>query len=98
MRIVHRRAAKIDSNQIGIVILLRNIPGVSVDVGHSDILVGHKGRTFWFEIKSESAVSKKTGKVLESAKKDSQKKLESGWAGHYQIVSSVEEILREIGL
>jgi hypothetical protein len=61
-------------------------------------LCGYKGRTFWFELKSESAVSKKTGKVLESAKKQSQKNLEATWTGHYAIVSSLDEILREVGI
>lgn len=93
-----RKAAKIDSAQTEIVKTLRTIPGITVEPGHDDILLGHKGRTFWFEIKSASAVSKKTGNVLESAKKDSQKKLEAGWAGHYQIVSSIEEILRVVGI
>lgn len=93
-----RKAAKVDTAQAEIVKALRSIPGITVEPGHDDILLGHNGRTFWFEVKSASAVSKKTGKVLESAKKDSQKRLESGWAGHYQIVSSIEEILQEVGI
>ena len=94
----YRRAAKIDSAQTEIVKALRSIPGITVELGHDDILCGYKGRTFWFEIKSKSAVSKKTGQVLESAKKQSQKNLEATWAGHYAIVSSLDEILRIIGL
>lgn len=93
-----RKAAKIDTSQTEIVKALRSIPGITVELGHDDILCGYKGRTFWFELKSESAVSKKTGKVLESAKKQSQKNLEATWTGHYAIVSSLDEILREVGI
>lgn len=93
-----RKAAKIDKGQNEIVAALRMIPGMTVEPGHDDILCGYNGRTFWFEVKSADAVSKKTGKVLESAKKDSQKKLEAEWQGHYQIVSSIDEILREVGI
>jgi hypothetical protein len=94
----YRRAAKIDSNQNEIVKELRKIPGVTVEVNHDDILVGYKGKTYWYELKDESAVSKKTGKILESSIKDSQKKLRAEWAGHYKIVSSLEEILKDIGI
>lgn len=93
-----RKAAKIDTAQTEIVKALRSMPGITVEPGHDDILLGHNGRTYWFEIKSESAVSKKTGKVLESAKKQSQKNLEATWTGHYAIVSSLDEILEIIGL
>ena len=47
-----RRAAKIDRNQGDIVSALRKIPGISVETGHDDILVGYKGRTWWFEVKA----------------------------------------------
>jgi hypothetical protein len=94
----YRRAAKIDSNQAEIVRALRSIPGVMVEVGHDDILVGRSGLTYWLEIKEPSTVSPVTGLIRESAKKDSQKRLEKEWAGHYRIVSSLDQILREIGL
>jgi hypothetical protein len=94
----HRFAAKSDSNQAEIVKALRSIPGVTVETGKDDLLVGFKGRTYWIELKAGGAVSKKTGRVLESAKKQSQKKLETTWTGHYQIVSSLEEILQAIGI
>jgi hypothetical protein len=92
----YRRAAKIDLAQTEIVKALRAIPGVTVCVGHDDILCGFQEKTFWFEIKSECAVSKRTGTVLESKKKKSQKDLESNWTGHYAIVSSLDEILEAI--
>ena len=93
---MRRRAAKIDSNQNAIVDALRKIPDVSVKPGHDDILVGYRLRTYWYEIKSEKAVSKKTGKVREKAKKESQIDLENRWRGHYKIVSSLEEIMMDL--
>lgn len=94
----YRRAAKVDDNQYLIVSMLREIPGVSVSVSHDDILVGYKGKTYWYEIKSIRAVSKKTGNILESEIKDSQKELRSTFKGHYKIVSSLTEILEDIGI
>ena len=91
----HRRAAKIDNNQQEIVKELRQA-GFSVSVNHDDILVGYQGRTFWYEIKSDLATSKKTGEVLESKIKDSQKKLRDEWKGHYRIVPSYEYIVDDI--
>lgn len=93
-----RRAAKIDANQRLLVRDLRKIRGVSVQTGMDDILVGYKGFTYWFELKSEKAVSKKTGKILESAIKETQKKLREKWNGHYSIVHSMGEILDELGI
>jgi len=92
----YRRAAKTDTNQNKIVTELRSIPGVTVQVGHDDILVGYRGKTFWYELKSPEKVGKRTGKILESAKQPSQVLLEKNWAGHYKIISSVDEILTEI--
>ena len=92
----YRRAAKVDGNQDQIIDDLEKM-GFSVERDHDDILVGKHGFTYWYEIKNpDLACSKKTGKVLESAKKDSQKKLEKEWRGHYKIVSSFEEILADI--
>lgn len=94
----HRRAAKIDSNQPEIVEALRAIPGVSVQVGMDDILVGRNGKTYWFEIKEPGAVSKKTGKINDSAIKPSQHKLIAEWRGHYSVVWNLDQILDEIGV
>lgn len=94
----YRRAAKIDANQPEIVEALRKINGVSVELNHDDILVGYKGLTYWFEIKTPDCVSKQTGLILESAKKDSQKKLEAKWCGHYRIVSNIDDILSDLGI
>ena len=90
-----RWAANVDKNQNGICEALEKL-GFSVEKGHDDILVGKHGKTWWFEIKSENAVSKKTGKVREKAKKKSQVRLDNEWKGHYKIVSSLDEILDDI--
>jgi hypothetical protein len=82
----YRRAAKIDSNQPEIVKALRQIPGVTVQLGHDDILLGYKGFTFWYEIKTTE----------KSVVKESQKKILSEYTGHYRIVSSVDQILDDI--
>jgi len=89
----NRQAAKIDANQPQIVDELRKA-GFSVEPGHDDILVGKFGITGWFEIKNpELALSKKTGKVLDSAIEPSEKKRLNEWRGHYQIVWRTEQIL-----
>ncbi len=85
----YRRAAKVDANQSRIVAGLRCIPGVSVQTGHDDILVGFRGRTYWFEIKRPECKSRLM---------DSQKRLRAEWSGHYAIVSSLEEILSALEL
>ena len=93
-----RRAAKIDKNQNEIVQALRQIPGVSVEVGHDDILVGHKGKTFWFEIKAQDAISKKTGFPLDSELTESEIRRLKFYNGHYSIVWDVAQILEQIGI
>ena len=93
-----RRARKIDTNQRIIVRGLRQIPRLTVAVDHDDILVGYKGFTYWFEIKSQDVVSKKTGEILQSAIQPSQQKLKETWQGHYSIVYSLEQILEELGI
>ena len=89
----YRMKARVDNNQGKIVKELLQIPGVSVELGHDDIICGYRKRTFWFEIKSEAAVSRKTGKVLESRIEDDQKRLRSTFTGQYDIVKSTDEIL-----
>jgi len=93
-----RRAQRTDDNQADIVKALRDIPGVSVDVGHDDILVGYEGKTYWFEIKHPSAVSPLTGFVRPSEKTQTERNRETYWEGHYSIVWSFEQILDEIGI
>ncbi len=91
----NRYSARTDNNEAAIVKALRKM-GYSVQVGMDDILIGTKGINFWFEIKDPKHVSAKTGLINESAKKDSQKRLEKEWKGNYNIVSSLDEILNVI--
>lgn len=89
---MRRRKDKIDANQPDIVKELRKL-GLSVEVGHDDILVGYNGKTCWYEIKDpEEVISKKTGMMLESCLKDSQKRLRKEFKGHYRIVTHVWQI------
>ena len=92
-----RRAAKVDTNQKKIVRDLRKHPCIEVEVNHHDILVGFKGKTYWYEIKNADCLGK-DGKILESKKKDSQKRLEKTWKGHYEIVTCLDDILRDLGI
>lgn len=80
-----RRAAKIDANQNAIRYELEAL-GYSVVPGHDDILVGHNGKTYWFEIKAGP----------KSRVKKSQNKLLAEYKGHYAIVWSTEMILEEL--
>lgn len=84
---------KIDNNQNEIVSDLEKIPGMTVKKGHDDILIGYRGFTFWIEIKSDLAVSKKTGKVLKSQIKKSQKDILNTFTGAYLIASSYNQII-----
>ena len=87
-----------DENQPSIVKALRKIPGVSVEVGHDDILVGYKGRTYWFEVKRPDAISKRTGMVKDSEITPSELDRMNNFSGHYTIVWEVEHILEAIGI
>lgn len=81
---------KTDANQTEIVSQLRDIPGVSVETDHDDILVGYKGQTFWFELK--------TKKPSASALRESQKKLLANYKGHYEVVWTLDQILKSISI
>lgn len=83
-----RRAARIDKNQNEIVEALRATPGVTVELGHDDILVGYEGRTYWVEIKSGP----------KARIKPSQEKLLAEWKGQYNICWELDQILYLIGV
>ena len=93
----HRRAARADTNQAEIVAALRQIPGVTVQTGMDDIIVGRSGKTFWFELKTECPL-KKDGTVKKGALKQSQIKLLREWTGHYNVVWTLDQILKDIGI
>ena len=89
---------KSDKNEAEIVKALRMIPSVQVQTGHDDILVGFKGKTYWFEIKNPDEVTK-SGKIRRNKSggtQERQEKLRDTWTGHYKIVSTFKEILDEI--
>jgi hypothetical protein len=95
---MRRRKDKVDNNQAKIVSDLGKLPGITIETGHDDILVGYNGRTFWFEIKNpDRCLSKKTGKLLDSCLEDDQKRIRETFTGQYDIVFSVGEILVVIG-
>jgi hypothetical protein len=94
----HRRAAKIDANQPEIVDALRDTPGVTVQLGMDDILVGYKGVTYWYEIKDPAKLFNKDGSFRKGEIKPSQEKLLAEWKGRYKIVWSIEMILEDIGI
>jgi len=70
--------------------------GFTVQTGMDDILVGARGKTYWFEIKDPEKAVKKKGGFKAGAIKDSQIELAAEWKGHYAIVHSLEQILEEI--
>lgn len=85
-----RDTGRKDENQQAIVDSLKKIPGVSVEVGHDDILVGYKQKTFWYEIKKS--------KPTPSQIKPDQYRIWETFTGHYKIVWSVDMILDDIGV
>ena len=94
----YRQAARVDDNQKAIVEALRDIPGVQVEPGHDDILVGYKGKTYWFELKDPEKVFNLDGSFKKGAIKPSQERLLDNWTGHYQIVWELGQILKSIGV
>lgn len=94
-----RRAARIDDNQAEIVNALRKIPGVTVETGHDDIIVGHNGRSFWYEVKNPETCFLADGVTFKKgAIKQSQITIRESYTGHYKIVWSLEMILKDMGL
>ncbi len=92
---INRYAARIDEDQNQIIEDLLKIPGMTVEKGHDDILLGLIGFTFWIEIKSKSA-RKKTGGYRKGAIKKSQVKISDTFTGHYLIASSYNEIIQDM--
>jgi len=92
-----RRKDRIDDNQNDIVKELRRIPGLTVEPDHDDVLIGWMGKTYWFEIKNPE-VKKKCGGYRKGAIKPHQQNLKETWTGHYEIVSTIEEILHSLGI
>lgn len=59
-----------------------------------DLVIGYNGKNYLIEVKDPEYISKKTGKILQSAFTESQKKLMSEWLGDaiYAVTSSSEII------
>ena len=89
-----RRKDRVDANQGEIIKALKRM-GCTVQDDMDDILVGYRGRNYWFELKNPD-VANKDGKVFESEKKNSQKLLEKTWRGHYRIVTTLAEIIDDL--
>ncbi len=93
------RKYKADRNESEIVKALQGIPGVTVQTGHDDILVGYQNKTHWFEIKNPEAINKR-GQVSKKSGSTAKKQtdLVNTWTGHYHIVSTLGEILEDLGI
>ena len=91
----YRRAARVDDNQKEIIDELRKLPGVCVELGHDDFLLGYQGRTYWVELKNPNRRNA-DGSWKVGALKPDQLRLASDWSGHYMITDSLSEIIREI--
>lgn len=94
-RLGHQGAT--DANQPDIVKALRKIPGCKVIIDMDDILVGFRGRNYWFEIKDPEKALNKDRTWKKGALKPSQVELSATWPGQYNIVTSIEEIVAIIG-
>jgi hypothetical protein len=94
----YRQAARVDANQAQIVKDLRTIHGLSVELGHDDLLVGWKGQCFWYEVKDPNKTINKDGTLKLDALKPSQKKLLAEWTGHYKVVFTTDDILKDLGI
>jgi len=88
----NRYAAKADANQPEIVKQLRRL-GCTVQTGHDDILVGWKGKTYWYEVKISEAAANRKGKTA-----DKQREIRDSWQGHYRIVWRLDQILVDMGI
>lgn len=88
----NRYDQKIDANQPEIVKRLREIPGMTVEVGYNDILIGYEGLTFWREIKDESKCLK-DGSIPERIIKPDQKRIRDTFTGDYAIVCNFNQII-----
>ena len=80
--------SRADSNQKEIVKALKKIPGIAVELAHDDVLVGYKGRNYWYEIKTSE----------KARRRPKQEELDKFWPGHYKFVWSVEMILEDLGI
>jgi len=91
-----RYAARVDDNQQSIIDDLRAMH-ISVEPRHDDLLVGYRKHTYWFEVKNPARCFKADGFTMRKGMiKPSQEKIRRTWLGHYSIVTTTEEILKQI--
>ncbi len=62
--------------------------------GRPDLLVGYGGVNYLFEVKTANTPEQAKSKVAKNAK---EQKFMDTWQGHYAIVCTLEEVLKEIG-
>lgn len=93
-----RRKDKIDANQPDIVKKLREIDGVTVELGMDDILIGYEGVNYWIEIKDPERSQNKAGHFKKGEIKPHQAWLDENWTGQYSICTTLEQILETIGI
>lgn len=93
----HRHAAKIDRNQPMLVKYLLMVPGVTVALKHDDIIVGYRGRNYWFEIKPPEEIDA-DGYPYPGRIKDSQITLLETWLGHYRVVWGLKQMFDDMGI
>lgn len=81
-----RRAARRDANEPDVIKALRQVGATVVQQDWCDLVVGYRGQNYLLEVKTESGDLK-----------PSQERLLSEWRGHYAIVRSPADALKEIG-
>ncbi|MCX6141990.1 MAG: hypothetical protein NTZ35_02100 [Ignavibacteriales bacterium] len=92
------RPRRTDGNQAGIMRALNQIPGLSVFDSHAfgrgfpDLIIGHKGRNYFFELKNPN--QPRSGQQLTGP----EKRFHSKWKGRLIIVTTLEEILDAINI
>ena len=89
---------KTDNNQKDILKELRKIPGLSVQAGHDDLLVGYKGVTYWYEVKNPEKMNKDGSATKGTETQKKQTKLFLEWKGHIKLVWELDQILKDIGI
>lgn len=88
-----------DDNEKDIVAALRKIPGVNVQTDVNDILIGYRGVNYWIEIKNPNEVDKNGAPYKKNNKTyEKQKNLLDYWTGRYQICTTLDQVLAEIGI
>ncbi len=96
--------SKRDKNQSDIVRTLRQVPNVSVKEVHQiggfcDIVVGFRRCSYMFEIKQQDTTKKEDTEDRRLSKlTDDELIFISTWTGHYKVVYTADEILKEIGV